>query len=134
MGAKLSTHSACAIADASLEVPLFHSFTHLRVARYALEQEFRRANDVTDDAFFASHPVGGRRVELVLEGMSDDSAAEGVLIDAAFAGATCLIRFDTAQGKRVEGAFRISKLEQEASGREFEAIRVELRSEGTIFI
>lgn len=132
MGVRPSEYAACAVADAALMTPVFQPLSYVTVARFSAEQGLLRANTVQDDAFARYVPSGERMVEVTLEALSDDSAAEQLLNAAVFSGGVCLIRLDTAQGDCVEGRFWVTRLHKEAAGERFERIRVELRSDGEV--
>lgn len=134
MSIQASEKAVCSVADASLGSPVYHRLAHLTVARFSGEQALLRGNHLTEGAFAHYALSGERMVEIGLEGLSDGSAGERLLLKGFFQGQALLIVFRTAQGTRLEGRFRITRFQQEAAGERFERIRMDMRSDGTVTV
>lgn len=132
MSAKHGSSAACAVADAALEAPVFHVLRRLNMAQFTVEQPLVRASYVGDDGFRRSAPAGERLVRIILEGWSDASDGEALLVSGILHGAVRVLRFDTAQAQRYQGQFRVVQFAQQAHGDGLETIRVELESHGGV--
>jgi hypothetical protein len=134
MSAQPSDKITCSIADATLALPVYYLLASLSVVRFEVDQRFIRANDVQDTAFYQSLPAGDRAVKITLDGFSDDSPAEQLLIAASIAGKPCLFRIITPQSDQVSGVFYITRLSKESKAGQLEHIHAELRSDGVVTI
>lgn len=132
MSAGHSQYVACAVADAALDVPVFYPLRLLAVARFEVEQVLTRASHAADDGFLTHLPTGERQISITLEGMSDGSQGEGLLASGALQRSMRRMRFDTAQGERLEGDFWVVRYVQDARGDALEQIRVALRSQEAV--
>lgn len=132
MSARHSQYVACAVADAALEVPVFYSLRLLTVARLEVEQPLSRASHAADAGFLTHLPTGERQLAITLEGLSDGSQGEGLLASGALQGVVRRMRFDTAQGERLEGDFWVVRYVQDARGDALEQVQATLRSQGVV--
>lgn len=132
MSVKPSHTILCAVADASIASPVYHALSHLSATRFVFEQDVQRANHVQDTPFAHYVPARERRAELTLEGLSDGSAAEGILTAALLAGKPCLVHVDMPQGETLDGYFYVLRLQRDATAERFERLRIDMRSDGDI--
>jgi predicted secreted protein len=134
MSIQASEKATCQVADAALATPIYYPLASLSVLRFEVDQHFIRANDVQDLAFMQSLPAGDRWVKIMLDGFSDDSPAEKVLMAAVLTGKPCLLRLITAQNDTLNGVFYITRLSKDSSAGQLEHVRVELRSDGVVTV
>lgn len=126
--------TVCAIAEVGVSSPVYHILGHLTLSRLSLENTVLRANHLGDGAFAERMVAGHHVVSLTLEGLSDGSIAEGILMQSMLEHKPCLLRFDDAQGNRYDGMFVASRLLREAAGGRQERLVVDLASSGDVAI
>ncbi len=132
MSVDISDKTVCAIADAALQTPMYYSLSHLRLSRFVAEQNMVRSNTVMDSPFSERVPGGERSLEISIEGLSDNSVAENLIVSAVMNGLPRRIRLDDVQGNRLEGVFWVTRFQKEAVADKFERINVDLRSDGAV--